>query len=102
VIAAPAYLYCYYRVAPAKATAARSVVALLFRAVEERFGVAGRLFQGEREPWLWMEVYEHAQEPDRLEALLSEVCAEHGFSACLDRGSERRLERFVAATASSP
>ncbi len=99
--AAPAYVYCYYRVAPAKAAAARRVVALLFRAVEERFGVVARLFQGEREPWLWMEVYEHVGEPDRLEAVLSELCVAHGFDACLDRGAQRRVERFVAARASS-
>lgn len=95
--AAPVYFYCYYRVDPMRAGAARERVAQMFRKVEERFGVIGRLLEGEREPALWMEVYEHVPEPDRFEILLSELCASQGFAAFLAPGSTRRTERFVAA-----
>lgn len=94
---APAYLYCYYRVDPAQAGAARAAVADLFCAAEERFGAATRLLRGEREPWLWMEVYENVREAGRLEAMLTELCAAQGFAAFLAPGERRRNERFVAA-----
>jgi hypothetical protein len=44
-----------------------------------------------------MEVYEPVREPDRLETLLSELCASHAFVSFLAPGSTRRIERFVAA-----
>jgi Domain of unknown function (DUF4936) len=97
VTAPPVHFYCYYRVDPARSSAAREGVAHMFRRVEERFGVVGRLLKGEREPELWMEVYEHVSEPDRLETLLSEICVALGFGALLAPGSARRIERFVAA-----
>jgi len=97
VTAAPAYLYCYYRVQPAQAAATRHAVATLFRAAEERFGARTRLFQGAREPWLWMEVYENVRDPDRLEAMLAELCEAQRFAAFLAPGAERRVERFVAS-----
>ena len=89
------YCYCYYRIAPERAAAARDAVALAFRVLEERLGIVGRLFHGEREPALWMEVYENVRDPDRLEATLGDLLAEHRFSECLAPGSERRMERFV-------
>jgi len=94
-----AHLYCYYRVEPAQAPAARGAVADLFRAAEERFGVATRLLRGEREPWLWMEVYENARDAERLETMLAELCAARDFAAFLAPGERRRNERFVAAVA---
>jgi hypothetical protein len=97
VTAAPVTLYCYYRVAPEHARAARDAVARAFRAVEERFGITGHLYRGEREASLWMEVYEQAREADRLETMLSELFAASGFAAFLAPGSQRRVERFVAA-----
>ena len=90
------HCYCYYRISPLHADAAREAVGLAFRVLEERFGIVGRLLQGEREPSLWMEVYENVRDPDRLEAALADLLAEHRFSACLAPGSERRTERFVA------
>lgn len=91
------HFYCYYRVDPARSRLAREAVAHIFRAVEARVGVIGRLLTGERDPALWMEVYEHVREPDRLEAMLSELCAAHDFTGVLVPGSTRRIERFVAA-----
>lgn len=93
----PVNLYCYYRVAPERATAARAAVARAFRAVEEQFGVTPRLYRGEREPGLWMEVYEQVRDADRLESALSELCAAAEFAGFLAPGSVRRIERFVAA-----
>jgi hypothetical protein len=93
----PVNLYCYYRVAPEGATAARAAVARAFRAVEERFGVVPRLYRGEHEAGLWMEVYEQVRDADRLESVLLELCAAAEFSGFLAPGSLRRIERFVAA-----
>ena len=95
--AAPVTLYCYYRVAPEHARAARNAVARVFRAVESQFGITGHLYRGEREASLWMEVYEQAREADRLETTLYELFAARGFAAFLASGSQRRIERFVAA-----
>jgi hypothetical protein len=94
----PVHCYCYYRIAPMHADAARETVTLAFRILEEHLGIVGRLLQGEREPSLWMEVYENVRDADRLEATLVDLLAEHRFSACLAPGSERRMERFVAPT----
>jgi hypothetical protein len=92
------HCYCYYRIAPQHADVAREAVTLAFRILEERLGIVGRLLQGEREPSLWMEVYENVRDPDRLETTLADLLAEHRFSACLAPGSERRIERFVSPT----
>jgi len=96
VTAALVHCYCYYRIAPEHAAAAREAVTLAFRILEERLGMVGRLLQSEREPLLWMEVYENVRDPERLEATLADLLAEYRFSACLAPGSERRMERFVA------
>ena len=93
----PVNLYCYYRIAPERASAARTAVALAFRAVEERFGIVPRLYCGEHETSLWMEVYADVSDADRLESALSELCAVAGFARFLSPGSLRRIERFVAA-----
>jgi uncharacterized protein DUF4936 len=90
------HCYCYYRIAPERAAAAREAVSLSFRVLEERLGMIGRLLQGEDEPGLWMEVYENVRDPERLEATLADLLAEHRFFECLAPGSERRMERFVA------
>jgi uncharacterized protein DUF4936 len=94
--AAMVHCYCYYRIAPERAAPAREAVGLAFRVLEERLGIIGRLLQGEGEPALWMEVYENVRDPERLEATLADLLAEHRFSECLAPGSERHMERFVA------
>jgi len=99
VSGAPAYLYCYYRVEPAHAPAARAAVADLFQAAEKRFGAATRLLRAEGEPLLWMEVYENVPDLERLETLLAELCAARHFATFLAPGERRRNERFVAAVA---
>ena len=95
--AAPVHFYCYYRVDPARAAAARATVAGMLRDIEQRFGVVGRLLRGEKDPALWMEVYEQVREPDRFETLLGELCASSGLISFLAPGATRRVERFVAA-----
>ena len=94
--APPVNFYCYYRVDSASSTLACAAVGHIFRTVEERLGVVGRLFRGEREPGLWMEVYEQVREPDRFERELAELCAQQRFASLLAAGSDRRIERFVA------
>jgi hypothetical protein len=96
VSAPPVNFYCYYRVDSARTARARETVARVFRVVEERLGIVGRLLRGEREPALWMEVYEQVREPDRFESELAKICAAQGFASLLAAGSARRIERFVA------
>jgi len=88
--------YIYYRVEPAKAGQCEPRVRELFKLVQKVTGVQGRLMTKRGEGNLWMEVYENVRDPDRLEATLADLLAEHRFSACLAPGSERRMERFVA------
>lgn len=90
------HCYCYYRIVPARAAAAREAVTKAFRVLEERLGMTGRLLQAESDPALWMEVYENVRDPERLEATLTDLLAEHRFSECLEPGSERHMERFIA------
>jgi hypothetical protein len=88
--------YVYYRIAPGKAAAARSAVAAVLAALEERHGVVGRLLQGAEEPLLWMEVYENLRGHARVLSDLETMLAERGFDALLAPGTVRRTERFVA------
>jgi uncharacterized protein DUF4936 len=95
----PVTVYCYYRVAPAQASAARQAIVQVFRSVEAHHGVVARLFKGQRDHTLWMEVYEQVDDVERFEKTLAELCASHRFSELLAPGSERRVERFVAIDA---
>jgi hypothetical protein len=88
--------YIYYRIAERHAAAARAAVAAALSTLEERAGIAGRLFEAEDEPLLWMEVYENVRDTKRLEATLNDLFAARRFAAFLAPGSERRIERFVA------
>jgi hypothetical protein len=97
VTTALVHCYCYYRVAPAKAATGRKALVRVFGAIEQRLGIVGRLLAREHEPLLWMEVYENVRDADRFETLLAEQLESQCFSACLAPGSERRMERFVAA-----
>ena len=96
---APVHVYCYYRVESAHAGAARQAIALVFRALEERFGVIGRLLQGEDEPALWMEVYDQVRDANLFVTTLAALCTAHDFDSLLAPGSVRRIERFVAVDA---
>jgi hypothetical protein len=91
-----AHCYIYYRVAEPHAAAARAAVAAALDTLEQRAGIAGRLFQGEDEPLLWMEVYENVRDTKSFEATLDDLFAARRFAAFLAPGSERRIERFVA------
>ena len=93
MIATPVHYYCYYRIDPAQAPAARAAVTLMFRALEDRLGILGRLFQGERDPLLWMEVYEPLREGERPH-----------WPSCVLRSDSTRFshqDRSVASSASS-
>lgn len=96
--AAPVCYYIYYRVAAAHAPAARRAIGSVLSSVEQRIGVAGRLLRGQSEPLLWMEVYEAVRDAPRFETALSELLDACGFASFLVPGSERRTERFVAAS----
>ncbi len=86
----------YYRVAAAHAVAARAAVLAALDSLEERSGIIGRLFEGEHEPLLWMEVYDSVHDIDGLQTMLDHLLAASRFEAFLAPGSERRVERFVA------
>ena len=90
--------YVYYRIASARAAAARKALAAVLATLEQRHGVVGRLMRGADEPLLWMEVYENLRDADRVLADLEGLLAEQRFDAFLAPGSARRTERFVAQT----
>lgn len=96
--AAPVHYYVYYRVAAAQATAARRTVTALLAALEQRVGIAGRLLQRRDEPLLWMEVYEGVGDPPGFESALAELVDASDLTSLLAAGSQRQIERFVAAT----
>jgi hypothetical protein len=91
-----AHCCIYYRVAAPHADAARLAILATLHRLEERAGIVGRLFEGEDEPLLWMEVYENVRDTKRFEAMLNDLLAAHRFAQFLASGSERRIERFVA------
>jgi hypothetical protein len=91
-----AHCYIYYRVAAPHAAAARSAILATLRTMKERCGIVGRLYEGESEPLLWMEVYENVHDKERFEITLNDLLSAHRFASFLAPGSERRIERFVA------
>lgn len=91
-----AHCYIYYRVAAPHAAAARAAILATMDTLAERAGIIGRLFAGESEPLLWMEVYENVRDTERFEEMLNDLLAAKRFSAFLAPSSERRVERFVA------
>ncbi|HEV2978965.1 MAG TPA: DUF4936 family protein [Casimicrobiaceae bacterium] len=91
-----AHCYIYYRIAAPHAAAARAAILATLRAMEERCGIAGRLYEGESEPLLWMEVYENVHDKKRFEMTLNDLLSAHRFASFLAPGSERRIERFVS------
>jgi hypothetical protein len=97
--AAPVHCYVYYRIDPLRAGPARRAIALVHEGLEERAGVTGRLFQGQDDPLLWMEVYENVLDTARFEVKLADLLVAHRFSQFLAPGSIRRTERFVANSA---
>ena len=92
----PVHCYIYYRIAAPHAAAARTALHATLHALQERLGVVGRLFEGDAEPLLWMEVYENLADARRFETTLSALLATHHFERYLAPGSVRRIERFVA------
>ena len=91
-----AHCYIYYRIAAPHAAAARAAILATLRAMKERCGIVGRLYEGESEPLLWMEVYENVHDKERFEMTLNDLLSAHRFASFLAAGSERRIERFVA------
>jgi hypothetical protein len=96
--AAPVCYYIYYRVAAEQAPAARRAIGGVLSAVEQRTGVMGRLLRRRDESLMWMEVYDDVGDPRTFEETLASVLADHDFSSFLAPGSDRRIERFIAAT----
>jgi Domain of unknown function (DUF4936) len=90
-----AHRYIYYRIAAPHAAAARAAILATLNTLEVRAGIGGRLLAGEREPLLWMEVYENIRDTEGFEAMLDDLLAANGFARYLAPGSERRIERFV-------
>ena len=91
------HYYVYYRVLPTHVAAARAVIVRLFTQLEERTGVSGRLLQRQDESLLWMELYEGVNDAREFERVLAELVAKADFFIHLTPGTERKIERFVAA-----
>ncbi|HEX7813084.1 MAG TPA: DUF4936 family protein [Burkholderiales bacterium] len=84
--------YIYYRVA--QAGAASVAVRKLQSAIQERFGIEGRVLTKRDEPCLWMEIYEGVSDGAAFEACLAELVGRMDFSANLAPGSKRQIECF--------
>jgi Domain of unknown function (DUF4936) len=92
----PVHFYIYYRIAAAHAADARAALEGIMHALEQRFGVSGRLLRAQNDADLWMEVYEDVGDPAPFEAAMNTLLAETRFASWLAPGSARRTERFVA------
>ncbi len=85
--------YIYYRIEPARATAAEQCVRALLFAVQQETGIAGRLLKKRGEPNLWMEIYENVADEGRFEWELAEATNRLNAMELLQSGS-RHLECF--------
>ena len=81
--------YVYYRVDARRVEGVRSSVQELFKAIESKTGICGRLMRRRDDPSTYMEVYEGVADDKAFEALLERESAGLGL--------ERRVERFVCA-----
>jgi len=91
----PPNYYIYYRVAPSDAARARALVDAVQSALGQVTGIQGRLLHRDDDPSTWMEIYEVVADPQRFEAELERLLAQHGFDACLAGDSRRHTERFT-------
>lgn len=92
-------VFVYYRVDPEKA--ANAPWGALFAEVEQRTGVAGRLYGPAPDGRTWMEVYEPVPGTNRdgFERDLAAAVAEVGLEAVLAPGEHRHVEAFPQAEA---
>ena len=97
----PAYYYIYYRVAAARTDEAVRAVAAMQSALEQEFGIAGRLLHGADEPSLWMEIYDGVRDRQAFESMLARLVDLHGFASLLAPGAGRITERFLAGAPST-
>jgi hypothetical protein len=89
--------FIYYRVAPERASFARSQILRLQDRLAEATGIRGRLMTKCDEPNLWMEVYEQVAMPGDFERALGAGVGELRLDELLVAGSQRHLERFECA-----
>jgi hypothetical protein len=87
--------YIYYRVAPSEAARVRAVVDAVQSALRQNTGIQGRLLRRDDDSSTWMEIYEAVADPNRFEAALDGLLAQHGFDGCLASDSRRHTERFT-------
>jgi len=87
--------YIYYRVAPSEAARVRAVVDAVQSALRQNTGIQGRLLRRDDDSSTWMEIYEAVADPNRFEAALDRLLAQHGFDGCLASDSRRHTERFT-------
>ena len=81
--------YIYYKLKPEQLAAIETLVAKLFRGIEQQFGIRGRWMRRRDDAATYMEVYEGVQDAPAFDAFLEREAA--GF------GVQRRVERFISA-----
>ena len=91
----PLNYYIYYRVAPAMAARARAALDAVQSALAQDTGVRGRLLRRDDDTSTWMEIYEAVADPQRFEAALERLLAQHDFDTCRAPNSRRHTERFI-------
>lgn len=87
--------YIYYRVALSEAARVRAVVDEVQSALARDTGIQGSLLRRDDDPSTWMEIYEAVADPNRFEAALERLLAQHRFDACMGPDSRRHTERFT-------
>lgn len=89
--------FIYYRVAPEAVHGLASAVNRIQAVVRAATGIDGRLMRRDDATETWMEIYEDVGDTAAFETLLGRAVSAANFSALLADGSERHVERFVAA-----
>ena len=84
--------YIYYRVA--KPAQAQALVRHIQTALKEKTGIDGRLLSKPDDPSSWMEIYEDVGDADAFEQTLATAVQATNFTAVLESGGVRHMERF--------
>ncbi len=84
-------IFIYYRVAARDWHEAESLVRSMQARLACRTGIHGRLLKKQKEPGLWMEVYDSIPQPTRFERQLAEVEAEFDVDMFLDGPRHREV-----------
>lgn len=87
------HYYIYYRVGENNELEAERAVRSMQARLACRCGIAGQLLKKYGDPFLWMEIYEQVQDPERFERLLKQAVDEFDLDMFLE--TPRKSECFT-------